>query len=147
MLGGWANDCTLRPVRRRRTLQVFCSFFVVNLFVGVVVENYSTAKDKATTRSQGLVTPQQKEWADMRMLMARMKPLRKVHIPETWLQRLCYNITTHSRFEAAVVVCVLVNTIAMALPVYGASDEYMYVPAPVMCTVCWRVRFVVRRIA
>ena len=60
---------------------LFGSFFFLNLFVGVVVSNFNEEHDKIG--GNNLLTTKQKEWIDLKLLVLRSQPLRKLKSPES----------------------------------------------------------------
>ncbi len=93
----------------------------------MVIENFNNMKDKIGTSV--FMTDTQKHWVKTKNLMAKMKPIRRVEVPKPPLQLLCFNITQHQRFDMLIMMCILANTITMAMPYFGASDAYLYVRA------------------
>lgn len=55
------------------------SFFLLNLFVGVVISNFNRERDKIG--GNNLLTEAQKEWIDSRLLVINSKPEKKLKPP------------------------------------------------------------------
>lgn len=55
------------------------SFFLLNLFVGVVISTYNSEKDRIG--GNDLLTDKQKEWLDTRLLVLKSKPTKKLRAP------------------------------------------------------------------
>ena len=53
---------------------IFGSFFILNLFVGIVISTFNREKEKLG--KDFLLTEKQKQWLDMKLLMYRSKPKR-----------------------------------------------------------------------
>ena len=51
------------------------SFFILNLFVGVVIATFNREKEKLG--KSFLLSDEQKEWLDMKLLIHRVKPKKK----------------------------------------------------------------------
>ena len=49
-------------------------FFFLNLFIGVVVTNFNTEKDKIG--GNDLLTEKQREWIDLKLLVLRCAPIK-----------------------------------------------------------------------
>ncbi len=54
-------------------------FFFLNLFIGVVVTNFNTEKDKIG--GNDLLTEKQREWIDLKLLVLRSAPIKKIMPP------------------------------------------------------------------
>ncbi len=54
-------------------LAIIFSFFILNLFVGVVVSSFNTQKEKLGKNF--LLTKQQKDWLEMKAKCMKLKPL------------------------------------------------------------------------
>jgi len=101
------------------------SFFAVNLFVGVVIDNFNQMKAK-----QGgsiLLTDEQKEWVKTQEAMMKLQPFvqppRATSAAMAWCQRL----VAHKAFEISIVTCIMLNTLTMAMEYFGASQQYQLV--------------------
>ena len=55
------------------------SFFLINLFVGVVISTFNSEQDKIGKND--LLTDKQKEWIDARLLILRSTPSPKIKAP------------------------------------------------------------------
>ena len=58
------------------TYIVVCSFFILNLFVGVVITTYNREKEKLGKNF--LLTDRQKKWLEAKLMIIEAKP--KVHL-------------------------------------------------------------------
>lgn len=72
------------------TFMIVGSFIFLNLFVGVVISTFNREKDAAG--GSELLTENQKEWIDLKLLVLRSAPIRKVRIPDDKFRALCYKI-------------------------------------------------------
>ena len=63
---------------------VVASFFLLNLFVGVVISNFNSEQDKLG--GNHLLSEKQKEWIDVRLLVLRSAPITKREAPENRLR-------------------------------------------------------------
>ena len=60
------------------------SFFLLNLFVGVVISTFNSEQDKLG--GNNLLSPKQKEWIDIRLLVLRSSPIPKHTVPANWVR-------------------------------------------------------------
>jgi len=107
---------------------VLGSFFILNLCVGVIVDNFSRMKEDG---GDILLTENQKQWQETKKLCEQHKVLFGV----TDLQRLpprrrqAFFIVRDSRFETGIMVCILLNTLVMGLKQFPAPTASWYGPA------------------
>lgn len=94
------------------------AFFVLNLFIGVVVDTFNTFKQ----RDEGalLMTPEQRQWAKALALVLTSPPLVRAERPPPGARAAAYDLVTHARFEAGVLGLVVLSTFAMAADSYDA---------------------------
>ena len=60
------------------------SFFLLNLFVGVVISSFNREKDLLGGNT--LLTEKQKEWIETHILVLKSQPVRKMQVPTNWLR-------------------------------------------------------------
>eukprot|EP00347_Sterkiella_histriomuscorum_P013361 403365010 len=99
-------------------------FFLLNLFVGVVISTFNREKDKIG--GNNLLTDNQKEWIDTRLLVINSKPQKKLQIPQSYIRKLCFKIQNHRSFDVFIFICILLNTLILTLKWYQqpASLDY-----------------------
>eukprot|EP00941_MAST-03F_sp_MAST-3F-sp1_P005593 g5593.t1 len=101
------------------------SFFVVNLFVGVVCDTFNEMREELG--ASFMLTETQKEWVSMRKKINKLGPaikntlMRKV--PSGKWRRTMYYIVIKPKFEVFIMTCIIVNTILMACKSFGQSTE------------------------
>jgi hypothetical protein len=61
---------------------LFGSFFMVNLFVGVVIDNFNRLKSVMGDGQLLLLTPEQKKWLRIQRLMNKVRPARVFPMPK-----------------------------------------------------------------
>ena len=54
------------------------SFFILNLFVGIVISTFNREKEKLGNNF--LLTDKQKKWLDLKLMMFKAKPIRRVKV-------------------------------------------------------------------
>jgi len=69
------------------------SFFMMNLFVGVVIDNFKRLKAEIGEGESILLTPEQKQWVRVQRIIQRIKPEHKVPEPENEILKLFYLLT------------------------------------------------------
>ena len=99
--------------------EVVGCFFVVNLFVGVVIDNFNKMKDEMGDNF--LLTETQKQWVELQrsMMGLRLKPLVKP--PAEPARHSVWNFVRHKWFDASIMACIVLNTCTMAMSSFGQS--------------------------
>ena len=69
-------------------------FFIMNLFVGVIIDNFNRLKE--TMGDSALLTPQQREWVKTRELMLHVRAVKLAEKPRFFWRLLAWRITTVS---------------------------------------------------
>ncbi|CAM9974789.1 unnamed protein product, partial [Ectocarpus fasciculatus] len=99
------------------------AYLVMNLFVGVIVDNFK--KMKARAEEGGLlVTGHQRLWIKTQLIMRRLRPMKRPQPPPDRLGLLCFRLINLPWFDPAVMVCIVLNTVVLAMDYFGQSDLY-----------------------
>eukprot|EP00755_Sulcionema_specki_P002765 Sspe_Gene.27001::Locus_11437_Transcript_3_5_Confidence_0.286_Length_6396::g.27001::m.27001 len=98
------------------------SFFILNLFVGVVIHNYNEVKVK----EDGLhfLTGEQKLWIETQRMMLNFKPMVKMTMPTNQRRRQVYHVAKSTWFEMFIGICILLNVVIMSMEHHGMSDAF-----------------------
>ena len=113
----------LAPVRDSNPVAVFffmafimlASFFILNLFVSVVAENFAKMKQKMDNNAM-FMTESQRRWADLQRDLAGKKPA-KLHAPlpnSSAVRVWAFKVVDNSRFELTILTLILLNVVMMA---------------------------------
>lgn len=123
----------------------FGAFFVINLFLVVISDNYIAAREQAESEleqleQQGLgdavevevghAPPAKSRWVEVASAAGRASERGKARLLESWpgfgpARKLC----TSSVFEQLMVVLILCNTVVMGMEFYGTEASPGYVRA------------------
>jgi hypothetical protein len=92
----------------------FCDFLLMNAFVGVIIEKYNQLKEEGT----GVMTDDQKKWADAMMLAMHSKS--KVHFepPKNGLRNAVFRFVQNAKtasFQTFIMTCIFLNTVLLAV--------------------------------
>lgn len=98
------------------------AFFTMNLFVGVVIDNFNRMKDEMG--ESVLLTPNQKEWVKMQEAMQHLRPRQKYREPRSRVRGFLFRVTQHEAFEGTIVTCILLNTVSMSLEHFGQAHQF-----------------------
>jgi len=129
-----ANGVDMQPIRDNAEGWVvfFCwfiimgSFFVLNLFVGVVCDTFNEMRNEMG--GLFLLTDTQKEWVSMRKKINKLGPIIKSYllkkVPTNPFRKWCYMTVTHPFFDNFIMLCIILNTIIMSTKSFGQSTEW-----------------------
>ena len=99
---------------------IFGSQFILNLFVGVIMDNFNKIKDKEEMGSM-FVTEDQKSWIDAQRLGLSRKLSKRIDPPEGW-RGIMFNFVKHAIFENTITLFIMLNTLTMALKFDGMPE-------------------------
>ncbi|XP_074632379.1 sodium channel protein 1 brain-like isoform X4 [Acropora palmata] len=102
------------------------SFFVLNLFVGVIIDNFNSLKKKyEELNSMGmLLTDTQRKWVNFLKEAARKKPPSRQMRPQEPLCGVLYDVVTGDKFEIAILTVIICNMVLMTIQHHGQSHEF-----------------------
>lgn len=92
------------------------SQFIINLFVGVVIDNFNTIKEKEELENM-FVTEEQRLWIEIQKVGQSKKLKMKIEEPEG-CRLSFYNLVNSSIFENVITLFIFLNTIMMAIKHY-----------------------------
>jgi voltage-dependent calcium channel L type alpha-1D len=126
-----ANGIDMQPIRDNSIVWIyFCIFFMMigsylalNLFVGVVIDNFNKMKAQFDG-NLAYLTPEQQEWMKTQEIARRLRPQKKRIRPEEAIPGLLFDICFHSWFEWFIMWCIIVNTVIMGMEYFGQSELY-----------------------
>lgn len=127
-----ATEIDMQPIPNYREGWVFFfiafilvgTFFVMQLFVGVVIENFNKMKEKLD--GTYLLSATQREWLVINDTMLTLRPVRKLRAPQHKLRRQCFHLARNPTVEVVVMGCIVLNTVVMAMHFFGEDDVYRW---------------------
>lgn len=82
-------------------------------------------KMKSKAEGDGvLVTEEQQSWIKTQHMTHRLRPLKRVTLPGDPVGDWCYKVSHHKWFDASVMICIVLNTIVMAMQFFGQGSVY-----------------------
>ncbi|XP_015914101.1 sodium channel protein 1 brain [Parasteatoda tepidariorum] len=100
------------------------SFFTLNLFIGVIIDNFNMLKKKY---EGGIVemflTESQKAYYTAMLKLGRRKPQRIVTRPHNVYLQVFYDVAMSRRFEMIVFLLIVLNMIAMTVEHYQQPEQ------------------------
>jgi hypothetical protein len=128
-----AVDCAVEfhePIKNNKLLSTFFfivfiimgALFILNLFVGVVIGQFGTEKEKLVRNN--LITDLQEEYCTTMVKVYQAKPVEVYQLSGNMMKDNLQKFATSKGFENAVFICIVINTFCMAAVWYGQSPDY-----------------------
>ena len=109
------------PVGYFVVFMIFGSQFILNLFVGVIMDNFNKIKEKE--EMGGLfVTDDQRLWIDAQRLGMARALQKKIDPPEGWRGKY-FILVNHNIFEGVIMFFIAINTVVMASSYDGIPES------------------------
>ena len=99
------------------------AFFVLELFVGVVIQNFNKIKEKT---GRTMMTDAQKQWAATQSFVMKIKPERRIARPSGVIEGWCYDFvmpSTNPRFQDFITLCIIISSALAASVTFGDSEQ------------------------
>ena len=102
--------------------EVVANFFILNLFVGIILDNFAQLSSETGDGGSGLMTKAQKMWVKtQRRLQSSSEPAKEDYYPEDQNRRTAYKIVEREEFEWFIMGIIVMNAITMASETYNQS--------------------------
>uniref|UniRef100_A0A8D0HL25 Sodium channel protein n=1 Tax=Sphenodon punctatus TaxID=8508 RepID=A0A8D0HL25_SPHPU len=110
---------------------IFGSFFTLNLFVGVIIDNFNQQKKKISILKFSLylggedifMTKEQKKYYNAMKKLGSKKPQKPIPRPMNKYQGFFFDIVTHQAFDILVMVLICLNMITMMVETDTQTQE------------------------
>ena len=96
------------------------SLFILNLFVGVVINTFNIEKEKLSRNN--MMTELQSEYCEVLTTCYSLKPLASVMLTGNKFRDQMSRFAQHAAFEVFIFVCIVSNTIVLAMSWYGMDN-------------------------
>ncbi|XP_076026026.1 sodium channel, voltage-gated, type I-like, alpha isoform X1 [Genypterus blacodes] len=91
---------------------IFGAFFTLNLFIGVIIDNFNQQKKKM--RGQDIfMTEEQKKYYNAMKKLGSKKPQKPIPRPSNKIQGWIFDFTTKQAFDIVIMVLICLNMVAM----------------------------------
>ncbi|NWI22884.1 SCN5A protein, partial [Sula dactylatra] len=100
---------------------IFGSFFTLNLFVGVIIDNFNQQKKKISGEDIFMTEEQKKYYNAMKKLGSK-KPQKPIPRPLNRYQGFLFDIVTCQSFDVVIMILICLNMIAMMVETYEQSE-------------------------
>ncbi|XP_078017902.1 sodium channel protein type 4 subunit alpha B isoform X2 [Epinephelus lanceolatus] len=101
---------------------IFGSFFTLNLFIGVIIDNFNQQKAKLGGKDIFMTEEQKKYYNAMKKLGSK-KPQKPVPRPENKFQGLVFDLVTTQFFDIFIMVLICLNMVTMMVETDEQSQE------------------------
>uniref|UniRef100_A0A8C4NM16 Sodium channel protein n=1 Tax=Eptatretus burgeri TaxID=7764 RepID=A0A8C4NM16_EPTBU len=93
---------------------IFGSFFILNLFIGVIIDNFNQQKKKIRGEDIFLTEEQKKYHSAMKKLGSK-KPIKPTPRPSNKIQGFVFDIISNQIFDIAIMVLICINMLTMMI--------------------------------
>ncbi|XP_077873652.1 sodium channel protein type 9 subunit alpha isoform X3 [Ictidomys tridecemlineatus] len=105
---------------------IFGSFFTLNLFIGVIIDNFNQQKKKLGGQDIFMTEEQKKYYNAMKKLGSK-KPQKPIPRPGNKFQGCIFDLVTNQVFDITIMVLICLNMVTMMVEKEGQSDYMTYV--------------------
>eukprot|EP01065_Artemidia_motanka_P036316 TRINITY_DN4422_c0_g2_i1.p1 TRINITY_DN4422_c0_g2~~TRINITY_DN4422_c0_g2_i1.p1 ORF type:complete len:2025 (+),score=759.03 TRINITY_DN4422_c0_g2_i1:77-6151(+) len=107
---------------------IVCCFFIINLFVGVLIEQYNETKDEMERARGVALTDDQRCWMAVHdMILSNVGPMGTDSGGNSSFRLHCKSVVLHPRFDRVITTCIVVNILFMCTEHRGQGDTWVYV--------------------
>ncbi|NXP51504.1 SCN5A protein, partial [Heliornis fulica] len=99
---------------------IFGSFFTLNLFVGVIIDNFNQQKKKISGEDIFMTEEQKKYYNAMKKLGSK-KPQKPIPRPLNRYQGFLFDIVTRQAFDVVIMVAICLNMVTMMVETHDQS--------------------------
>ncbi|KAK7790194.1 hypothetical protein R5R35_002964 [Gryllus longicercus] len=103
---------------------IFGSFFTLNLFIGVIIDNFNEQKKKAGGSLEMFMTEDQKKYYNAMKKMGSKKPLKAIPRPRWKPQAIVFEICTNKKFDMIIMLFIGFNMLTMTLDHYQQTQSF-----------------------
>uniref|UniRef100_A0A8C7M8G1 Sodium channel protein n=1 Tax=Oncorhynchus kisutch TaxID=8019 RepID=A0A8C7M8G1_ONCKI len=102
---------------------IFGSFFTLNLFIGVIIDNFNQQKKKISTISLFIFTKEQKKYHEAMKKLGSKKPVKPIPRPTNMIQGAVFDFITQQFFDIFIMVLICLNMVTMMVETDDQSAE------------------------
>ncbi|XP_043470788.1 sodium channel protein para isoform X7 [Leptopilina heterotoma] len=103
---------------------IFGSFFTLNLFIGVIIDNFNEQKKKAGGSLEMFMTEDQKKYYNAMKKMGSKKPLKAIPRPRWRPQAIVFEIVTDKKFDMIIMLFIGFNMLTMTMDHYKQTETF-----------------------
>uniref|UniRef100_A0A3P9IR62 Sodium channel protein n=1 Tax=Oryzias latipes TaxID=8090 RepID=A0A3P9IR62_ORYLA len=96
---------------------IFGSFFTLNLFIGVIIDNFNQQKKKIRDLQE------QKKYYNAMKKLGSKKPQKPIPRPQNKIQGMVFDFVTQQVFDISIMILICLNMVTMMVETDDQSDE------------------------
>ncbi|XP_068101708.1 sodium channel protein type 2 subunit alpha-like isoform X2 [Hyperolius riggenbachi] len=104
---------------------IFGSFFTLNLFIGVIIDNFNQQKKKFGGQDIFMTEEQKKYYNAMKKLGSK-KPQKPIPRPPNKYQGFVFDIVTRQAFDITIMILICLNMVTMMIETDEQSEDMDY---------------------
>uniref|UniRef100_W5KY02 Sodium channel protein n=1 Tax=Astyanax mexicanus TaxID=7994 RepID=W5KY02_ASTMX len=101
---------------------IFGSFFTLNLFIGVIIDNFNQQKRKIGGQDI-FMTEEQKKYYNAMKKLGTKKPQKPIPRPANILQAFIFDLVSKQAFDISIMMLIILNMITMMIETDEQSDR------------------------
>ncbi|XP_067359706.1 sodium channel, voltage gated, type VIII, alpha subunit b isoform X4 [Channa argus] len=101
---------------------IFGSFFTLNLFIGVIIDNFNQQKKKFGGQDIFMTEEQKKYYNAMKKLGSK-KPQKPIPRPQNKIQGMVFDFVTQQVFDISIMILICLNMVTMMVETDDQSEE------------------------
>ncbi|KAM8946294.1 sodium channel protein type 4 subunit alpha [Pelodytes ibericus] len=101
---------------------IFGAFFTLNLFIGVIIDNFNQQKKKFGGKDIFMTEEQKKYYNAMKKLGSK-KPQKPIPRPTNKIQGLVYDLVSKQAFDIVIMILICLNMVTMMIETDDQSQE------------------------
>ncbi|KAF7287458.1 hypothetical protein GWI33_001426 [Rhynchophorus ferrugineus] len=103
---------------------IFGSFFTLNLFIGVIIDNFNEQKKKMRGSLEMFMTEDQKKYYNAMKKMGSKKPMKAIPRPRWRPQAIVFEIVTNKKFDMFIMLFIGLNMLTMTMDHYQQKETF-----------------------
>eukprot|EP00062_Callorhinchus_milii_P007836 gi/632949947/ref/XP_007890440.1/ PREDICTED: sodium channel protein type 9 subunit alpha-like [Callorhinchus milii] len=103
---------------------VIGTFFTLNLFIGIIIDNFNTMHKRVKGALVTLLTEDQRRFYSTFKRLSQAKPTKKIPAPKNKISLQFYKLVSHKGFEPCTIGLITLNVLVMACDHYGQTKTF-----------------------
>ncbi|XP_072429349.1 sodium channel protein type 9 subunit alpha-like [Chiloscyllium punctatum] len=106
---------------------VIGTFFTLNLFIGIIIDNFNTMHKRVKGALVTVLTEDQRRFYGTLKRLFKTKPFKKIPTPKNVVLYKFYKLVSHRWFEPFTIFLITLNVLVMACDHYGQTKRFALV--------------------
>uniref|UniRef100_A0A663M6R9 Sodium channel protein n=1 Tax=Athene cunicularia TaxID=194338 RepID=A0A663M6R9_ATHCN len=102
---------------------IFGSFFTLNLFIGVIIDNFNQQKKKISSGQDIFMTEEQKKYYNAMKKLGSKKPQKPIPRPLNKYQGFIFDVVSKQAFDVSIMILICLNMVTMMVETDDQSQE------------------------